>query len=244
MGITTGRKWLSYLFRWLFFIGEIVERVDPHKRSISSFLQEEICSKIGVQHFIGLPENFDEDRLSRHYTAKFKINNKDPSTKAMMDPESLSSKSYNSIKFNVWKLRYHEIPSALGFASASGVAAILSILANDGTVDGVTFIKPQTVQKVMKSIGKSKDLVLLRDTYRTQGGFVAHPNNPNIIWHGGWGGSLGFVDNQYKMSFAYITNTAMADVGEDEQYHQGPRQAALLDAVYKCLRKKSNVAKL
>jgi len=239
MGIATGRKWLSYLFRWLFFIGEIVERVDPHKRSISSFLQEEICSKIGAQYYMGLPENFDEGRLSRHYTAKFKINNKDPSTKAMMDPTSLASKSYNSVKFNVWKSRHYEIPSALGFASASGIAAILSILANDGTVDGVTFIKPQTVKKVMKSIGKCKDLVLMKDKYRTQGGFETHPNNPNIIWHAGWGGSLGFVDNHYKMSFGYVTNTSIVDLEENEQYHQGPRQSALLDAVYKCLRKKS-----
>jgi len=157
-----------------FFIGEVVERVDPHKRSISSFLQEEICSKIGAQYFIGLPENFDEGRLSRHYTAKSKINTKDPSAKAMMDPSSLSSRSYNALKFNVWKSRNCEIPSALGFASASGLASIYSILANNGTVDGVTFIKPQTVQKVIKSIGKCKDLVLLKDSYWTQGGFRTH----------------------------------------------------------------------
>jgi len=191
---------------------------------------------------MGLPDNFDESRLSRHYTSKYKINPKHPSTKAMMDPSSLASKSYNSLKFNVWKARNYEIPSALGFASASGLASIFSILANDGTVDGVTFIKPHTVQKVIKSIGKCKDLVLLKDSYWTQGGFCTHPNNPNIFWHAGWGGSLGFADNQYKMSFSYVTNTSMVEE-EDEQFHQGPRQTALLEAVYKCL-KISTVAKL
>jgi len=193
---------------------------------------------------MGLPDGFDDTRLARHYSGKYTFNPKDSNTKVMMDKNSLPWKSHNSIyKFNVWKAKQHEIPSALGFGSASGIASILSILANDGKVEGQTFLQnPNTVRAALSPIAKCKDLVSLRDNYWTQGGLATRPSTPNVVWHAGWGGSLGLVDNNYKMSFAYVTNTNMLDLEEDDKYHQGPRQAALLDVVYKCI--KRNNAKL
>lgn len=39
------------------YASEICRRVDPKKRSIAQFLQEEICQPLGIELFIGLPEN-------------------------------------------------------------------------------------------------------------------------------------------------------------------------------------------
>jgi len=227
-----------------FFVAELFQRVDPKRRSPSTFLQEEICAKIKADYYMGIDDSF-ENRLSRHYYQKISINPKDETTRVMMDKTSLAWQSHNSIhKFNVWKYRQYEIPSAIGFASATGVAAIYSILANNGTVDGHTFItNPSSISLATKSIGKCKDLVLIQESHWTQGGFRVHPTNPDIVWHAGWGGSLGWVDIKNKISVGYVTNKSRVDP-DGVKYCQGPRQSAILDAVYRSLSKTQKPAKL
>ncbi|MCB1023877.1 MAG: beta-lactamase family protein, partial [Acidobacteria bacterium] len=47
-----------------FFQNELLRRVDPEHRTISKFLKEEIADKLDSDLFIGLPRDFDEDRIA------------------------------------------------------------------------------------------------------------------------------------------------------------------------------------
>src|SRR5262249_55092118 len=45
----TRNTYLSYSFGWL--LGELVRRTDPHGRSFSQFVDDEICQPLGVDSF-------------------------------------------------------------------------------------------------------------------------------------------------------------------------------------------------
>jgi CubicO group peptidase (beta-lactamase class C family) len=48
-----------------FYQSELLRRVDPHRRSLGRFFQEEIASPLGLDFYIRLPESIPDSRLAR-----------------------------------------------------------------------------------------------------------------------------------------------------------------------------------
>ena len=70
-------------YGWL--AGELVRRVDPKHRSLGTFVQQEIVSKVGGELWIGLPES-QESRVSPMIGGLNSIpDDLDPAVKAMME---------------------------------------------------------------------------------------------------------------------------------------------------------------
>src|SRR5262249_22776029 len=107
--------------------------------------------------------------------------------------------------------RRAEIPAANGHGNARSVARVLSVLACGGALDGVRLVGESTLRRAIEEQAHAKDLVLGR-TFRWGLGFMwTSPElpfgpNPRIFGHGGWGGSLGFADQDARVSWAYVMN--------------------------------------
>jgi CubicO group peptidase (beta-lactamase class C family) len=56
-----------------FYEGELIRRVDPQRRSLGQFFQDEIASPLGLDFYIRLPEEIPNSRLATYYMAKLPV---------------------------------------------------------------------------------------------------------------------------------------------------------------------------
>eukprot|EP01124_Arcella_intermedia_P026271 TRINITY_DN4895_c0_g1_i1.p1 TRINITY_DN4895_c0_g1~~TRINITY_DN4895_c0_g1_i1.p1 ORF type:complete len:321 (+),score=69.22 TRINITY_DN4895_c0_g1_i1:338-1300(+) len=220
-----------------FFVGELLQRIDPAKRRLSTIVQEELCTKLNTEFYFGVDTQMPPQRFSRIDLQRSP--NDAPRSEHLSDPKSLVSQANMAIFYenpSTFVNRHNEVPSAIGFSSGPGVASIYSILANNGAVNGTQFLKKETVEAMLTKTPKTTDILFMEDAYWTQGGLHYHPEKPSVFWHLGWGGSLGWMDVSVNVSLGYVTNSCRMDV-KDEEWRVGPRQTALINAIYKSLSK-------
>src|SRR5215218_6474810 len=109
--------------------GELIRRVDPKRRSIGRFFQEEIAEPLGAEFYIGVPAEVSESRIANikafhPLQMLLHLNTMPPGmVVALMNPRSLTSRSLNQIKdkgirgpadLNKWEFWALEIPAGGG----------------------------------------------------------------------------------------------------------------------------------
>ena len=111
--------------------------------------------------------------------------------------------------------RQADIGAANGHGNARSVARIQSVVANGGTVDGVTLLSPSTIDVIFDEQANGVDLVLGMPVrfgigYAFPNEASAFINNgradQNVCYWGGWGGSIIVVDTERRMTLAYMMN--------------------------------------
>jgi len=217
-----------------FFVNEIIRRVDPKHRSVKDFFREEIGEPFGIEFYFGLPKNFSESRVARLYQKDaIEVIRK---TMARADSEdhamsALAQRAHRAIhKFNSWNARYLEIPSSIGFSNARALAELLDALANQGVLRGKPLFKnPKIIDLALQQEIEGVCKVMKNNACFSKGGFVLYKEYDGF-GHGGYGGSLAFGSQKYRMGFAYVTNNLKLVSVED------PRRLLLLNAVYECLK--------
>jgi CubicO group peptidase (beta-lactamase class C family) len=228
---------------------ELIRRVDPRRRNLNQFFQDEIAAPLGLEIYIGLPDEVPAERVAKvegisnplqilfHlnemplYFVKEFANPKSILYRTMANPKLFMSHSV----FNQREIQKLHAPSATGVGKVSSMAKLYGILATGGKELGISqntmneLIKPAMVPQV-----SSYDWVFLTDM-RYSLGFVrpfdAFPFGSNDKTFGffGVGGSLGFADPDAGIGYAYVmTKLALYAWGS-------PREKALRDALYKCL---------
>ena len=222
-------------FGWL--AGELVRRVTG--RSIGEFVRDEIAAPLGVEMWIGLPD--DMQHRAAHIMAHPMPSFPPDIARIMLEragPGSLGEKAlslngaFGPGAFNRPDVRAAEVPGANGISNARSLATIYA--ATVGEVDGVRLVADDTVRVATTSETPRDeiDLVLREATVFGKGFMLASErtpySGPGCFGHDGAGGSCAFADPARSMGFAYVMNTMMT------VYDGDPRRRALIEAAARC----------
>ncbi|CAF1197938.1 unnamed protein product [Rotaria sordida] len=205
-------------YGWL--AGELIRRVDPKKRSLGQFIQEEISDLINLELFIGLPIN-QEYRVSPLELSENIKQNINESDLVEID------------LFNEPRTHRAEIPAANGIATAWSIARLYSALNTDLDDGKYKRILNEDILKLATRSNTPEDeidLVLEVKSSFGMGFSLFHDAfsefGPGIFGHGGFGGSIGFCVPTKNFSFAYVMNRL--DISSAEDY---PRIAPMLKKI-------------
>jgi CubicO group peptidase (beta-lactamase class C family) len=187
-----------------YLIGEVVRRITGV--TIGTFFRTEVAEPLGADFHIGVPEAA-EGRVS------YVIPPPAPSF-GELDPSSIMARTFASppvtaeLAATRW-WRACEIPAANGHGNARSVALVQSIVANGGVANGITFLRPETVERVFEVQAEGRDLVLdvplrLGMGYGLGSEMMALP--PRACFWGGYGGSLVIADLDAQLCVSYVMN--------------------------------------
>lgn len=230
-------------FGWL--VGELIRRVSG--RSVGNYVREEIAEPLGVEFYIGCPEELDP-RISELHAGPIIAPENGPSfdmvSEILSNPDGMFAKAFANplptgpleamASRRAW--RAAEIPAANGHTNAHSLARIYTALSLGGTLDGVTLLSPESIERARTEQVCGEDEILPMRISRFGLGFYMpaedEPVGPNseVFGHAGAGGSHGQADPENRMGFGYVMNNL----------HQGvwmvdPRPRALLAAAYKAI---------
>ena len=118
--------------------------------------------------------------------------------------------------------------------TAASLARIYGMLARGGEMDGIRFLRTETVHAHTALWAEAEDLFAM--SFRRRGLGFARPSstevygpNDEAFGHAGMGGSLGFADPVAGIGFGYVMNQMLSSDRLD------PRAQALIYAVYDSL---------
>jgi len=224
-------------FGWL--LGELVRRITG--RSLGRFFRDEIAGPLGLDFWIGLPEEA-EPRVAR-IAPPPAIDPHDPFGAALLDHFSLTRRAFMNPSTLFFaggasfarRLRAAEIPAANGMTHARGLAGLYAPLAaSDGRlVDRDTQTRMATIES------EGPDRILVYETRFAQGFMKSVDRGPlhcarlgpndAAFGHVGAGGSLGMADPTAGVAIGYAMNRMGPGLLLNE------RGQSLVDAVYDCL---------
>ena len=240
-----------HAFTFGFLVGEVVRRVSG--RSLGGFFRDEVAGPLGLDFFIGLPEEH-EHRVAQTIPA-------DPPgpgdpvpsfyVAALTDPGSIqglllvNTGGYMMVPGESDSPAAHaaQMGAVGGITNGRGLAGMYRPLAMAGSVDGVTLVGPEQLA-VMGAVSSatSVDAVLMVPSRWSMGftktidnGYLPLADREGMLLsedafgHPGMGGSLGFADPRARMSFGYTMNRQGTGLGVNE------RGQSLVDAVYRAL---------
>ena len=224
-----------------FYESELLRRVDPKHRSIGRFFHEEIARPLGLDFYIGLPEDIPNARLSRTYMATPGVNAGRkaplPLVLAVMNPRSRINRA---LWGELLEDREHvyprnvEVPSGGGIGTARAMAKAYGVFATGGKELG---LREETLKQLMAPAVPPThgfyDEVLKLEGMEMSLGFMkpsqkvpfAHPSSFGMV---GFGGCFGFADPHTKIGFAYVPNRT-------DLFLMDPRQDALRTAMYRSI---------
>ncbi|GME38921.1 Beta-lactamase [Neofusicoccum parvum] len=201
--------------------GELVRRVTG--KTLGEFIADEIAAPLAADFRLGAKEE-DWSRVAEIIPP--------PALGApppgVMDPGSVAMKTLGNPPMdasvaNTDAWRRAEVPAANGHANARGVVRMLSAIANGGQVGGTKLLSPKTIDLIFEEQFKGTDLVLGKQIRLGIGYGLSWkesiaswlPEGRLCFW-GGWGGSLGIVDVDRKVTISFVMNKmAMSAFGSD-----------------------------
>ncbi len=189
-----------------YLVGEVVRRITG--KSLGTFFREEIAEPLGADFHIGLPAS-EDGRVAelippaagtgagegqQNEIQKITFNN------PVIDVSATRTRGW----------RGAEIPAAGGTGNARSIAQVHAILANGGVAQGKRFMSEAGCRKALELQIEGEDLMLGRGArygmgFGLSGGIVPLPG-PNMIFWGGYGGSLVIIDMDQRTSFGYAMN--------------------------------------
>lgn len=224
-----------------FYESELLRRIDPRRRSLGQFFQDEIATPLELDVYINLPSWIPNARLAtlaspspfalvrnfpfrllvaafNHRSNIYRALEVNPGTRVVLDPERVYSRNL-------------EVPSGGGVGTARAIARAYSAFATGGLELGLT---PRTLTALAApAIPAARGFYdeCLKTDLRFSLGFM----KPSPAWpfgsdsafgSPGSGGSLGFADPEAGVGYAYVTSQMGTVLTGD------PRDVALRQAVY------------
>jgi CubicO group peptidase (beta-lactamase class C family) len=229
-----------------FYEGELLRRVDPRHRSLGRFFHEEIARPLGLDVYIGLPEQIPNSRLAViappgrlqmffGFPLRFAWEALNP-----------TSNIYRALVVNPGTAVYHdperiytrnlEVPSGNAVGTARAIAFAYGVFATDGRELG---LRRETLDLLaapaVPPTHGFHDECLKGDVQFSLGlmkpGGAWHFGGPRSFGSPGSGGSLGFADPDAGVGYTYVTSQMGTALTGD------PRDVALRDALYAAIRK-------
>jgi CubicO group peptidase (beta-lactamase class C family) len=234
-----------------FYEGELLRRVDPRRRSLGQFFQDEIAGPLGLDVYIRLPEEIPNSRLAT-VTSPGPIKMLfDFPLRFTLDAMNRRSNIYRALVINPGTSVYFddrrvytrnlEVPSGGAVGSAQAIARAYSVFATGGRELG---LRQETLDLLAApAIPPARGFYdeCLRAEVKFSLGFM----KPSSIWpfggalsfgSPGSGGSLGFADPAEGVGYAYVTNRMGTTLTGD------PRDVALRNAIYAAIARSSSVS--
>jgi CubicO group peptidase (beta-lactamase class C family) len=231
-----------------FYASELLRRVDPQRRSLGQFFQDEIASPLGLDFYIRLPKEIPNSRLATYQNFNpammlFGINPSMPIRfmLALFNPRSLVHRAVFKnpgvgIPFDQERIYSREIeqPSHGGVGTARAIARAYSVFAGGGRELGLS---AETLEQLMAPavppLRGFYDEFLKFEAPFSLGFQKPCPlfpySQPGAFGHPGSGGSFGWADPKSAVGYAYVTNRAGFYQGND------PRDLALRSAFHRAL---------
>jgi len=226
---------------------ELIRRVDPQRRSIGRFFDDEIARSLGEPFYIGLPSHIRDDQLATtkgfHRLSMLGHLGELPAAMvlAALWPTSLVARSVNILGLNnpaaIGSPAYRglEIPAANGFGQARAIAKIYGVLAGDGRELGISAATRQELVAPANSSRFSGYDAVLKLQMRYGFGFsrpsphMQFGSDDTSFGCPGAGGCFGMADPKEQLGYAYVTNKMGFYLFDD------PRERACREACYACL---------
>jgi len=223
------------------YMQELMRRVDPAHRSLGRFFHEEIAVPLGLEFYIGLPQEIPDERVARMkmlslWRGLLALRYTPPAiTMKMIRPGSLLRRSFSGLDVDQNSRRYleAEVPSGNGVGTARAIARAYSAFALGGSELGITpetFVRltappePARVTDEVLGVPSHFSLGFLRP-----GPGLLFGSSQRAFGAPGAGGSLGFADPDAGLGYAYVMNMM------DFYLENDPREKALRDAVYQAI---------
>ena len=229
-----GTKAAYHVHNQGFLLGEIMRRVCG--KTVGPFLRDEVTTPLDAEYYIG---GMTDEEQACVAEVMPNMNARLFAAKDSEEPTSLRALAFRQNPNEPWAVtlnrrewRTAEIASGNGHGNARGVARIYGALGNGGTLDGVTIMSRDQIERMI-TLQHNQTEVFQDRPYRQALGILL--NTPEAVYmgpnmrsfgHHGIGGSIGFCDPDARMGFSYACNKMHA-VGTN-----GPRAARLIDAFY------------
>ena len=223
-----------------FYESELLRRVDPAHRTLGRFFREEIARPLGLEFYIGLPEEIPDARLAplhRPNMAKLFFTMPLRLTLAAMNPRSRFRRALLGSELpeqgdRVYA-RNQEVPSGGGVGTARALARAYGVFASGGKELG---LREETLRELMApAVPPARGFrdgcmkVELRLSLGFEKPGPQHPfAHPTGFGHPGTGGSFGFADPHAQIGFGYVPNQMGTHLDD-------PRQVALRRATYRSI---------
>jgi len=211
-----------------YIAGEIFRRVDG--RTIGQALREDIAEPLGLDLWIGLPDEEHPRAAQMQQPSGFaEFGAPSPIKTAAFLTKWSAPGGRSSADW-----RRAEIPSANGHATAEALGRFAGALACDGWIGDAQVLTAGMAEAAAAERIYGPDLVLPY-TMSWGAGFMRNPPNhmygpsETAFGHSGRGGSCAFADPERRLSGSYVMNRQSADLLMD------PRSRRLIDALYEAL---------
>jgi CubicO group peptidase (beta-lactamase class C family) len=230
---------------------ELIRKTDPEHRTIGRFFADEIARPLGVQFYIGLPDDIPDARVANMYAPAYAFRmmfNTDKMPKAFVSAflkkGTITNRTFSNPKilgtfpgYNTRAMRHIELPASNGIGLVRDIARLYGMLATGSQELG---IKPETLDDIKKPAADPElgrfDQVLQLETRFSLGYLKPFPElrfgtSENAFGTPGAGGSFGYADPDTEIGFAYAPNKSGFYVLSDR------REKLLSDAVFECVSK-------
>lgn len=223
--IGSGHGYHAVTFGWL--AGELIRRTDG--RSPGQFLADEIAGPLGVELWIGLPEE-QESRVSPITGRPLNEDNPDPAVRAILEmflgPETrggralfLNGALLGDDIFNRRDVHAAEVPAANGIGTAHALAKVYA--ATMAPIDGVQLLSDEVRDRARATVTPpgEPDLCIVMPTtfgmgFMTHGMFTPY-SGPGSFGHSGAGGSNAFAQPERDLAVGYVMNKMAANLAAD-----------------------------
>ncbi|KAE8396173.1 beta-lactamase/transpeptidase-like protein [Aspergillus alliaceus] len=188
-------------------IGELVRRVTG--KSLGEFIHEELAVPRNADFHLPVAEE--------HWPRIADMDVSPPLDLSGLDPNSVMFRALTGSPVNPRApqepaFRRSGLGSIAGFTNARAANDILSIITQNGTVDGKRYLSPETISRIFVPQASGPDLVIGLNIVWGLGygigkidGADWFPSGKVAAW-GGWGGSLALIDMDHQVTFTYAMN--------------------------------------
>ncbi|KAJ8038192.1 Beta-lactamase domain-containing protein 2 [Holothuria leucospilota] len=211
-----------------FLVNGLVRRVDPEKRTVGQFLNDEVAEPFDIDIFIGTPP-IESLRVSRtvivdvyfldkvYAFATSWLYRQVLSAFTFQTPAGkMATKMFGSCgeiceieRQDDPEIRQLEMPAVNGVATARAIAKTFGILANGGKLGNKTLLSEKMIDAYsFDRRGETPDLCLFDFNIRWKYGMHLIPqgeNEMNLFGSPGAGGQLGYADPNRNIGYGYVT---------------------------------------
>jgi CubicO group peptidase (beta-lactamase class C family) len=208
-----------------FYESELLRRVDPQGRTLGRLFADEVADRLDAEFYIGVPDEVPDDRIATIHAFRppemllhlnempFRL------LLSMLNPRGNMSRAMRTMAFLLEpgafdrrEVRAAELPSVNGIGQVRAMARVYGALATGGSELGLT---PATMRLLEEPgtdpSGSLHDLVVQMDTRFSLGYLKPFPgfrfgSSDRAYGTPGGGGSLGFVDPDVGVGYAYAMN--------------------------------------
>jgi CubicO group peptidase (beta-lactamase class C family) len=189
-----------------YLVGEVVRRITG--KSLGTVFRTEIAEPLGADFHIGLPASEDARVADLIPPPPGSALGDGPQTELQANMSNNPGIDVSATRTRGW--RGAEIPAAGGTGNARSIAEIHAILANGGEAKGKRFMSEAGCRKALELQVEGDDLILGMPSrfgmgFGLAGGMLPLPSQ-NVMYWGGYGGSLIIIDFDRRATFGYAMN--------------------------------------